>query len=127
VPRPRSLRFAQPAAAGVALFPQAAVRTVGAVRDLSDSSPIVGLTRGRAWIAALATLLAGIVALNVLILGLNAGAGATGERIDSLARQNSALRAELADRLSPSAVQVRAAELGMRVPDARDVTYLRAR
>jgi hypothetical protein len=71
-------------------------------------------------------LLTGIVALNVVILSLNAGAGVAGEKIDSLERQNSALRAELAERLSAGRVEADAAARGMYVPDAKDVTYLRA-
>jgi Tfp pilus assembly protein PilN len=120
------MRFAQPAAAGAALLPHAAVRTAGAVRDLSDSSLIVRLTRGRSWIAVLGVLLTGIVAVNVVILSLNAGAGVAGERIDALERQNSSLRAELAEKLSAGRVEADAAALGMYVPDAKDVTYLRA-
>ena len=72
-PRPRpQRRRPTPAAhprlmAGAALVPQAAVRSVGAVRDFSDSSLIMRLTRGRGWIAVLSTLLGGIVALNVIL------------------------------------------------------------
>ena len=65
----------EPAVAGAALLPHAAVGTAGAVRDLSDSSLIVRLTRGRGWIAVLGVLLGGIVALNVVTLSLTAGTG----------------------------------------------------
>jgi len=51
--------------AGAALFPQAAVRSAGAVRDFSDSNLIMRLTRGRSWIAVLGAMLVGIVALNL--------------------------------------------------------------
>jgi hypothetical protein len=121
------MRFAQPAAAGAAMLPHAAVRTADAVRDLSDSSLIVRLTQGRAWIAALGVLLAGIVALNVLILSLNSGVGVAGEKIDLLERQNSALRAELAEKLSSVRVEEEGAALGMSVPQPEDTSYLRAR
>ena len=70
-------RLIRPAMAGAALFPQAAMRSAGAVRDFSDSSLIVRLTRGRGWIAVLCALLGGIVALNVLSLSLTAGSGRT--------------------------------------------------
>lgn len=127
LPRQHPIRFAGNSAAdAAALLPHAAFRTAGAVRDLSDSSLIVRLTRGRGWIAVLGVLLTGIVALNVIILSLNAGAGVNGERIDSLERENSALRAELAERLAAGRVETDAAALGMYVPDAKDVTYLRA-
>ena len=126
-PRQHPIRFAGGSAADAAArLPHAAVRTAGAVRDLSDSSLIVRLTAGRGWIAVLGVLLTGIVALNVIILSLNAGAGVAGERIDALERHNSALQAELAQKQSAGRVEAEAAALGMYVPDAEDVTYLRA-
>jgi len=126
-PRQHPIRFAGGSAAdAAAMLPHAAVRTAGAVRDLSDSSLIVRLTQGRGWIAVLGVLLAGIVALNVVILSLNSGAGVAGERIDAMERHNSALRAELAQKLAAGRVEADAAALGMYVPDAKDVTYLQA-
>jgi len=110
--------------AGVALLPHAAVRTAGAVRDLSDSNLIVRLTRGRGWIAVLCALLGGIVALNVISLSLNAGAGQTSQQIEALDRRNSALRAELARKLSASRLEVAAANLGLIVPPPSEIRYL---
>ncbi len=46
-----------------------------AVRQLPDSSLMVRMTRGRAWIGVLGVLLAGIVAINVVTLSLSAAAG----------------------------------------------------
>ena len=91
--------------AGAALLPQAAVRSVGAVRDISDSGLIVRLTRGRGWIAVLCALLGGIVALNVISLSLTAGSGRLSLQIDEMKGQVSALRAEIDERLSASRVQ----------------------
>jgi hypothetical protein len=116
----------RPAVAGAALLPQAAVRSAGAVRDISDSSLIMRLTRGRGWIAVLGTLLVGIVALNVLSLSLNAGAGATSLQIDELKTQVSSLRAQIDERLSASRVQAEATRLGLAVPSPRAITYLSA-
>jgi hypothetical protein len=113
-------------AAGAALVPQAAVRSVGAVRDISDSSLIVRLTRGRGWIAVLCTLLGGIVALNVISLSLNAGSGRVSLQIDDLKTQISALQAQIDERLSASRVQAEAARLGLAVPDPKAITYLSA-
>ena len=125
--RQHPIRFGGASAAeAAAMVPQAAVRTAGAVRDLSESSLIVRLTRGRSWIALLGVLLTGIVALNVVILSLNAGAGVTGERIDEFERQNSILRAELAETLSRENVEAEAAAIGMYRPKAKDVTNLHA-
>ncbi len=116
----------QPAAAGAAIIPHAAVRTAGAVRDISESSLIHRLTRGRMWIGVLCALLAGIVALNVLSLGLNATSGRTAEAISELEQKNSALKAELAEKLSANRVEAQAAALGLIVPAPGEITYLRA-
>ena len=112
--------------AGVALFPQAAVRGVGAVKDFSDSSLIMRLTRGRGWIGVLGALLVGIVALNVLSLSLSAGSGRLSLQIDELKTEVSALRAQIDERLSASRVQEEAARLGLAVPDPKAITYLSA-
>ena len=97
------------------------------MRDLSDSGLIVRMTRGRSWIAVLGVLLIGIVALNVAILSLNAGAGTVGEQVDALERENSALRSELDQKLSSGEVEAAATAMGMYMPGAEDVTYLKAR
>jgi hypothetical protein len=112
--------------AGAALLPQAAIRGVGAVRDLSDSGLIVRLTRGRGWIAVLCVLLVGIVALNVLSLSLNAGSGRLSLQIDELKAEVSALRTEIDERLSASRVEAEAARLGLAVPNPETITYLSA-
>jgi hypothetical protein len=112
--------------AGAALFPQAAVRSAGAVRDLSDSGLIVRLTRGRGWIAVLCALLVGIVTLNVLSLSLNSGSGRTSLQIDELKTEVSSLRAQIDERLSAVKVQAEAARLGLANPDPRAITFLSA-
>jgi uncharacterized membrane protein YgcG len=122
----QAARVMRPAVAGAALLPQAAVRSAGAVRDISDSSLIMRLTRGRGWIAVLCALLGGIVALNVASLSLNAGAGATSLRIDELKTQISGLQAQIDERLSASRVEDEAARLGLAVPDPKAITYLSA-
>src|SRR4051794_24798769 len=95
--QPPAGRLVRPALAGAALFPQAALRSAGAVRDLSDSGLIVRLTRGRGWIAVLCALLGGIVALNVLSLSLTAGSGRTSLQVDDLKNEGSALQAQIDD------------------------------
>lgn len=124
--RPPRRKRPNPALAGAARLPHAAVRTAGAVRDISDSSLIVRLTQGRSWIAVLGALLFGIVVLNVISLSLNAGNGRIGAEIDALERSNSALRAELAEQFSSSRVEAAAVELGLAVPDPRDIRYMEA-
>jgi uncharacterized membrane protein YgcG len=112
--------------AGAALFPQAAVRSAGAVRDFSDSGLIVRLTRGRGWIAVLCALLGGIVALNVLSLSLTAGSGRTSLQIDALKTEVSSLQAQIDERLSAVKVEAEAARLGLANPDPRAITFLSA-
>jgi hypothetical protein len=112
--------------AGAALFPQAAVRSAGAVRDLSDSSLIMRLTRGRGWIAVLGAMLVGIVALNVISLSLTAGSGRLSLQIDELKTEISGLHAQIDERLSASKVEAEAARLGLANPDPKAITYLSA-
>jgi hypothetical protein len=106
------------------LIPGAAARTAGAVGDIADSGLIVRLTRGRLWIAVLAALLAGIVALNVFSLSFSSSASKVAERSAKLERDNSVLRAELARMLSSKRVEAIAASLGLEVPAPRDIVYL---
>lgn len=122
--RPHPRAFAQPALAGAALIPQAAVGAVGAVRDISDSSLIVRLTRGRGWIGVLCALLAGIVTLNVFSLSISTTSGRVTQQISELERSNSALRAALADELSASRVEETAAEMGLYTPAGDEFIYL---
>jgi hypothetical protein len=112
--------------AGAALFPQAAVRSAGAVRDLSDSSLIMRLTRGRGWIAVLGAMLVGIVAVNVISLSLTAGSGRLSLQIDELKTEISGLHAQIDERLSASKVEAEAARLGLANPDPKAITYLSA-
>ena len=119
-------RLIRPAMAGAALFPQAAMRSAGAVRDFSDSGLIVRLTRGRGWIAVLCALLGGIVALNVLSLSLTAGSGRTSLQIDELKTQVSGLQAQIEEKLSASKVEAEALRLGLANPDPKAITFLSA-
>ncbi|HEY1357645.1 MAG TPA: hypothetical protein VGF21_04995, partial [Thermoleophilaceae bacterium] len=120
-------RLVRPALAGAALFPQAALRSAGAVRDFSDSGLIVRLTRGRSWIAVLCVLLGGIVTLNVLSLSLTSGSGRTSIQIDNLKADVSSLQARIEERLSAIKVEAEAARLGLANPDPKAITFLRAK
>jgi hypothetical protein len=119
-------RLMRPAVAGAALFPQAVGRSAGAVRDISDSSLIMRLTRGRGWIAVLGALLVGIVALNVVSLSLTAGSGRLSVQIDELKTQVSSLHGQIDQRLSASRVEAEAERLGLAVPSPTAITYLSA-
>jgi hypothetical protein len=117
-------RGATPAAGAAQLIPVAVGRTAVAVGDIADSGLMVRMTRGRLWIAVLAALLAGIVALNVFSLSFSSSAGRVAERSQSLQQENSVLRARLARQLSSKRVESIAASLGLEVPAPRDIVYL---
>jgi hypothetical protein len=106
------------------LVPIAVGRTAGAVGGIADSGLVVRLTRGRLWIGALAALLIGIVALNVLALSFSASSSKTAAAAEQLAQQNSALRAELASKLSTEQVRRTASNLGLVVAAAGSIRYL---
>jgi hypothetical protein len=90
-----------------------AVGTATAVRNLPDSSLIVRLTRGRAWIAVLGVLLVGIVGLNVVTLSLAANAGQIDQNIMALDEENSFLRGLDAQRSGAGRIRNDAAGLGL--------------
>ena len=119
--------LAQSSLAGAALIPQAAVGAAGAVRDISDSSLIVKLTRGRGWIAVLCALLVGIVTLNVFSLSISTTSGRVSQQISEFDRANSALRATLAEELSATRVEETASAMGLTTPSGDQVTYLEAK
>jgi len=97
----------------------------GAVGGIADSGLFVWLTRGRLWIGLLGTLLVGIVGLNVVALSFSASSSNAGQAADSLRRQNSALRAQIAGKLSSSEIQTTAARLGLVMPGAGSFGYVR--
>jgi hypothetical protein len=90
-----------------------AVGTATAVRNLPDSSLMVRMTRGRAWIAVLGVLLVGIVALNVVTLSLAANAGPIDQNIQALDEENSILRGRDAQKSGAGRIRHDAAELGL--------------
>jgi hypothetical protein len=107
------------------LVPMAVGRTAVAVSGLAELGVVHRLTRGRLWIGALATLLVGIVAINVLALSFNATASRTGQQTDVLKRQVSTLRAQIAAAgASNERVQSEAAQLGLIVPEPGAIGYL---
>ena len=97
----------------------------GAVGGIADSGLFVWLTRGRLWIGLLGALLVGIVGLNVVALSFSASSSNAGQAADALRRQNSALRAQIAGRLSSTEIQDVAAKLGLVMPGAGSIGYVR--
>ena len=113
-PRPRTVR--KPAAAPA---PRVARIAQGSASLLLDR-----LLRGRAWIALVGVLLAGIVFLNVSVLELNRGIAQTDAKSAVLERTNSTLREKVATLSSTERIQELAQQKGYVLPQPGDVTYL---
>lgn len=124
--KPAARRRAPASPPGGNLIPLAVGRTAVVVRGLPDSGLVVRLTRSRAWIALLGTLLAGIVALNVATLSMTASAGTIAEQTQTLKQENTTLQARLAKLLSSERIANEAARVGLVVPSTADYTYRKA-
>jgi hypothetical protein len=101
-------------------------RTATAVRQLPDSSLVVRMTRGRAWIAVLGVLLVGIVALNVSTLSFAASAGKIDADITALEKENSMLESREAERYSTARIRGEAAGLGLTMPNTEEPHLVQA-
>jgi hypothetical protein len=103
-----------------------AVGTATAVRHLPDSSLMVRMTRGRAWIGVLSVLLAGIVAINVVTLSIAASAGQIDRNVAALESENSLLGGRDARRSGVARVRHEAAALGLTTATTDQIGYVRA-
>ncbi|MGE5282069.1 MAG: hypothetical protein ACM3N0_07080 [Chloroflexota bacterium] len=121
-PQPRRAPARRP---GGHLIP-IAVGTASAVRQLPDSSLVVRLTRGRAWIAVLGVLLIGIVAVNVATLSFAASAGRIEKNIEALEEENGLLRARDAARSGAARVRHEATVAGLIAAPVDQVGTLKA-
>ncbi|HET8815773.1 MAG TPA: hypothetical protein VFM51_12575 [Solirubrobacterales bacterium] len=95
-------------------------RTAVAVGQLPDSSLMVRMTRGRAWIAVLGVLLAGIVALNVATLSFATSLGGIEEQITTLEKENSMLEGREAQHYSTARIRSQAGEIGLVMPNTEE-------
>jgi hypothetical protein len=84
------------------------------------------LLAGRGWIALVGVLLVGIVFFNVDLLRMNREIALTAERAAVVKRENARLRQEAALLGSSQRIQDAGAELGLVMPVAGDVRYLKA-
>lgn len=84
------------------------------------------LLRGRAWVACVGALLAGIVFLNVSLLGLNSGIAVSADQASELRRQNADLRLEVAKLGATERIQRVAESRGFVMPAPGEVTYVDA-
>ena len=124
VPGPRRVSGptrTRPAAATTA--PGILVGAAGLARTLPDSRALDRLIRGRTWVAVIAVALIGIVAMQVHMLGLNAGIGRAVEKATTLEQQNTALRLEVSRLGSGDRIAAEAQQLGLVMPNAGEVRY----
>jgi hypothetical protein len=97
-----------------------------AVRQFPDSGLMVRMTQGRAWIAVLGVLLAGIVAVNVMTLHLSAAVGQIDQNIQALEQENPILRSRDAQRSGVQRVRHDAGALGLTVASSDAIGYVQA-
>ncbi len=120
-------RQARRPAAGAVAEGNVVMLPVSAVSGIADSGLVTRMTRSRLWIGVLGLLLGGIVAINVLGLGLSASSSTTESRIDSLQSDNGVLRTRAAKQLSTEEIQARkAAALAVFVAAPDAIKYLRS-
>jgi hypothetical protein len=97
------------------------------LRALPEHRLVDRLLRGRAWIWLIGVMLGGIVAMQVSLLGLNAGISRAVEQSGALERENADLEAAVAQLSSGERIQAAALAEGMVTPPAGEVSYLGAR
>jgi hypothetical protein len=103
-------------AAAIAAPPPLALRLGGAVHGIAEHRYLDRIIGGRAWIAILAAGLIGIVFMQVSMLRMNAGIGASVEKASTLERQNGAMRAMISELSSGERIAAEAAKLGLVLP-----------
>jgi hypothetical protein len=119
VPRRRTTqRVAVPAGAPLA------ARLAAYVRALPDHSLLDRIIRGRVWIPLLGVLLAGIVAMQVEVLKLNAATGVSLQRTTALQNQRDVLAASVAQLADDQRIESRAAQMGLVMPAPSQVKFL---
>ncbi len=100
------------------------LRTSAYVRGLPDHALLDRIIRGRVWIPLLGLLLAGIVAMQVEVLKLNAGIGRSLERGSALQGQNELLRASVARLSDEQRIERIAAQAGMVMPSPDQLQFV---
>jgi hypothetical protein len=128
VTRPRRVSGPmRPAPAGAPPLRRGSTGVFERLRALPETRVIDGLLRGRAWIWLIGVLLGGIVAMQVSLLKLNAGISRAVTTSGTLERQNADIEARIAQLSSGERVRAAAANEGMIMPLAGDVSYLHSR
>jgi hypothetical protein len=99
-------------------------RALATIRALPDHSLLDRLVRGRAWIPILGVMLAGIVAMQVEVLKLNASIGRSLELTTTLQNTNDLLHASVASLADDQRIERLAAGMGMITPAPEQVGFL---
>jgi hypothetical protein len=101
-------------------------RAVTFIRTLPDHPWLDRAVRGRAWIAILGVMLAGIVAMQVEVLKLGASMGRSIQRSTTLQTRNEQLRAAVGSLTDDQRIEALAAKSGMVMPSPDSVGFLAA-
>jgi hypothetical protein len=120
--RSRRLRRAAKPASNLSL----GARAIAFVRALPDHPWLDRAVRGRAWIAILGVMLAGIVAMQVEVLKLGASIGRSIQRSTTLQARNEQLRATVGSLDDDQRIEAMAAKHGMVMPAPDSVGFLSA-
>jgi hypothetical protein len=102
------------------------LRTAAYLRALPNHVLLDRIIRGRVWIPLLGVLLAGIVAMQVEVLKLNAGIGRSLERGSALQAQNELLRAGVSRLSDDQRIERIAAQMGMLMPAPEQLRFVHA-
>lgn len=102
-------------------------RALDFVRGLPDHSLLDRLVRGRTWILLLGVMLAGIVAMQVEVLKLNASMGRSLALSSTLQSRNEQLRASVSSLSDAQRIERLASGMGMVMPGPTSVSFLDAR
>jgi hypothetical protein len=97
------------------------------VRGLPDHQLLDRLVRGRAWIPVLGLMLAGIVAMQVEVLKLNASMGRSIALASSLQTRNELLRTSVSSLSDAQRIERLATHMGMVMPGPTAVDFLHGR
>lgn len=101
-----------------------ALRAIGVYERVSDNALLDRLVRGRLWIGLLAFALIGIVAMQLMVLKLNTGIGATLAREAALQRSNAQLGIEAATGSGEGRIEPLAAATGMSFAPSGSVHFV---
>ena len=94
------------------------------IRGLPDHALLDRLVRGRAWIPVLGVMLAGIVAMQVEVLKLNASMGRSIALASSLQTRNELLRTSVSSLSDAQRIERLATRMGMVMPGPTAVDFL---